>query len=195
MTTETAVRTLQNFVAGAWQPAAAEGYDDVPNPATGDVLARVPLSSGADVDAAVRAAAAANNRGRVDLGFDDAAQVGLQHTGPRGRGMRSDLNRRGPVGVVIGRRGPIREQLRGVDGLDVALRAGELRRGLCGVRPARPSRRESGHRPRGPCRGAGRAAHTADLRRRQERTPRNLGRSRRPGRARAQPQKPIFTTR
>jgi malonate-semialdehyde dehydrogenase (acetylating)/methylmalonate-semialdehyde dehydrogenase len=59
MTTETAVRTLQNFIAGAWQPAAAEGYDDVPNPATGEVLARVPLSSAADVDAAVRAAAAA----------------------------------------------------------------------------------------------------------------------------------------
>ncbi len=59
MTTEAAVRTLQNFVDGEWRDADPAGYDDVPNPATGELLARTPLSSAADVEAAVRAAAAA----------------------------------------------------------------------------------------------------------------------------------------
>jgi malonate-semialdehyde dehydrogenase (acetylating) / methylmalonate-semialdehyde dehydrogenase len=59
MTTEAAVITLQNFIAGRWQDATATGLDDVPNPATGEVLARVPLSAAADVDAAVQAARAA----------------------------------------------------------------------------------------------------------------------------------------
>jgi malonate-semialdehyde dehydrogenase (acetylating)/methylmalonate-semialdehyde dehydrogenase len=56
----TAPRTLDNYIAGAWTPAgAATGALDVTNPATGDVLARVPLSGAADVDAAVQAARAA----------------------------------------------------------------------------------------------------------------------------------------
>lgn len=59
MTTEAAIRTLENFIAGRWVPSAATAYDDVPNPATGELLARVPRSTPADVDAAVRAAAAA----------------------------------------------------------------------------------------------------------------------------------------
>jgi malonate-semialdehyde dehydrogenase (acetylating)/methylmalonate-semialdehyde dehydrogenase len=56
----TATRLLDNYVAGAWTPAAAASDAlDVTNPATGDVLARVPLSGAADLDAAVRAARAA----------------------------------------------------------------------------------------------------------------------------------------
>jgi malonate-semialdehyde dehydrogenase (acetylating) / methylmalonate-semialdehyde dehydrogenase len=53
----TATRLLDNYVAGAWTPAtdSAEALD-VTNPATGEVLARVPLSGAADLDAAVRAA-------------------------------------------------------------------------------------------------------------------------------------------
>ncbi len=50
---------LLNYVNGAWvEPAAAE-YLDVPNPATGEVLARVPLCTPGDVDLAAQAAAAA----------------------------------------------------------------------------------------------------------------------------------------
>ncbi|HET7619799.1 MAG TPA: CoA-acylating methylmalonate-semialdehyde dehydrogenase [Vicinamibacterales bacterium] len=45
---------LPNYIAGAWQSSDAEAID-VTNPATGDVLERVPLSGGADVDRAVRA--------------------------------------------------------------------------------------------------------------------------------------------
>jgi malonate-semialdehyde dehydrogenase (acetylating) / methylmalonate-semialdehyde dehydrogenase len=60
MTAPTATRLLDNYVAGAWTPAASDADAlDVTNPATGDVLARVPLSTAADLDAAVRAARAA----------------------------------------------------------------------------------------------------------------------------------------
>ena len=48
--------TLLNFVGGSWTRAAGEQIP-VGNPATLEVLARVPLSSASDVDAAVRAAA------------------------------------------------------------------------------------------------------------------------------------------
>jgi malonate-semialdehyde dehydrogenase (acetylating) / methylmalonate-semialdehyde dehydrogenase len=52
----TATRLLDNYVAGAWAPASQAEALDVTNPATGEVLARVPLSSAADLDAAVRSA-------------------------------------------------------------------------------------------------------------------------------------------
>jgi malonate-semialdehyde dehydrogenase (acetylating) / methylmalonate-semialdehyde dehydrogenase len=60
MTAPTATRLLDNYVAGSWTPASggAEALD-VTNPATGEVLARVPLSTAADLDAAVAAARAA----------------------------------------------------------------------------------------------------------------------------------------
>jgi malonate-semialdehyde dehydrogenase (acetylating) / methylmalonate-semialdehyde dehydrogenase len=60
MTAPTATRLLDNYIGGAWTPAAADAEAlDVTNPATGEVLARVPLSAAADLDAAVRAARAA----------------------------------------------------------------------------------------------------------------------------------------
>jgi len=55
--TATATRTLDNYIAGRWVPAAdPTDVLDVTNPATGDVLARVPLSGASDLDAAVSAA-------------------------------------------------------------------------------------------------------------------------------------------
>jgi len=53
------VLVLQNFIGGRWTPAKGAGTIDVHNPARGTVIARAPLSSRADLDAAVRAAAAA----------------------------------------------------------------------------------------------------------------------------------------
>ena len=47
---------LDNFIGGRWMKARAADFFDVHNPATGDVIGRTPLSSGADVDAAVQAA-------------------------------------------------------------------------------------------------------------------------------------------
>ncbi|HLM08458.1 MAG TPA: CoA-acylating methylmalonate-semialdehyde dehydrogenase [Thermoleophilaceae bacterium] len=56
MEATTATRLLDNYVAGGWTPSTSSDALDVTNPATGEVLARVPLSSAADLDAAVRAA-------------------------------------------------------------------------------------------------------------------------------------------
>jgi malonate-semialdehyde dehydrogenase (acetylating)/methylmalonate-semialdehyde dehydrogenase len=50
---------LSNFIGGAWKPSVGEATLTVPNPATGEPLARVPLSIRADVDEAVDAAAKA----------------------------------------------------------------------------------------------------------------------------------------
>jgi malonate-semialdehyde dehydrogenase (acetylating)/methylmalonate-semialdehyde dehydrogenase len=59
--TITTTRLLENYVAGRWTPAtAASDVLDVTNPATGETLARVPLSGAADLDAAVQAARAAS---------------------------------------------------------------------------------------------------------------------------------------
>ena len=56
----TNVRLLDNYIGGRWTPAgSASDAVDVSNPATGEVLARVPLSGAADLDAAVAAARAA----------------------------------------------------------------------------------------------------------------------------------------
>ncbi len=56
MTAPTATRLLDNYVGGAWTPATSTEALDVTNPASGEVLARVPLSNSGDLDAAVRAA-------------------------------------------------------------------------------------------------------------------------------------------
>ncbi len=50
---------LSNFIAGRWVESTAAEHIDVTNPARGIVIARTPLSPAQDVDAAVRAAAAA----------------------------------------------------------------------------------------------------------------------------------------
>jgi malonate-semialdehyde dehydrogenase (acetylating)/methylmalonate-semialdehyde dehydrogenase len=53
----TQVSDLQNYVNGAWRRAAATEFVDVTNPATAELLARTPLSTSAEVDTAVQAAA------------------------------------------------------------------------------------------------------------------------------------------
>ena len=53
------VQTLDNFIGGRWIGASTTEFFDVHNPAVGDVIGRTPLSTSADVDAAVRAAAGA----------------------------------------------------------------------------------------------------------------------------------------
>ena len=54
-----AVRTLNNFTGGRWVPATAGGTLEDVDPATGEVVALVPLSGADDVGAAVAAARAA----------------------------------------------------------------------------------------------------------------------------------------
>ncbi|MEQ1573528.1 MAG: CoA-acylating methylmalonate-semialdehyde dehydrogenase [Vicinamibacterales bacterium] len=50
---------LSNYIGGRWTPASATEWLDVHNPARGEVIARTPMSSAMNVDAAVQAAAAA----------------------------------------------------------------------------------------------------------------------------------------
>jgi malonate-semialdehyde dehydrogenase (acetylating) / methylmalonate-semialdehyde dehydrogenase len=53
------MRVLDNYINGAWVKSSGTTLLDVKNPATGEVLAKVPLSTGNDVDRAVSAARAA----------------------------------------------------------------------------------------------------------------------------------------
>ena len=53
------VTTLSNYVNGQWTESSATEFQEVTNPATGEVLARTPLSTSSEVAAAVEAAAAA----------------------------------------------------------------------------------------------------------------------------------------
>jgi malonate-semialdehyde dehydrogenase (acetylating) / methylmalonate-semialdehyde dehydrogenase len=50
---------MNNYIEGSWHPSSATETLPVINPATGDELARTPLSPGADVDRAAQAAARA----------------------------------------------------------------------------------------------------------------------------------------
>ena len=50
------VPRLQNFIGGRWVQSTASDWLDVHNPALGSVIAKVPLSTGRDLDAAVTAA-------------------------------------------------------------------------------------------------------------------------------------------
>jgi malonate-semialdehyde dehydrogenase (acetylating) / methylmalonate-semialdehyde dehydrogenase len=59
MATAAEARTLQNYIAGRWREAETGDALEDRDPATGELAARVPLSGGADVDAAVQAARAA----------------------------------------------------------------------------------------------------------------------------------------
>jgi betaine-aldehyde dehydrogenase len=50
------MRTLENFIDGAFRPALDGGTEPVLNPATGEEIAQAPLSGAADIDTAVAAA-------------------------------------------------------------------------------------------------------------------------------------------
>jgi malonate-semialdehyde dehydrogenase (acetylating)/methylmalonate-semialdehyde dehydrogenase len=53
------VELISNYVGGRWHTPSGRDALDVLNPATGEILARVPLSSAEDVDAVVKGASAA----------------------------------------------------------------------------------------------------------------------------------------
>src|SRR6202051_4452980 len=52
-------RILSNYIGGRWTPAQVSNLLDVTNPASGEVVAQVPLSGVTEVEAAVAAASAA----------------------------------------------------------------------------------------------------------------------------------------
>lgn len=47
---------VQNYINGEWQTSNSTEYWDIPNPATGENIARVPFSTAADIDTAAQAA-------------------------------------------------------------------------------------------------------------------------------------------
>ncbi|WP_227937641.1 CoA-acylating methylmalonate-semialdehyde dehydrogenase [Alkalihalobacillus deserti] len=47
------VETLKNYIGGQWVESKSKQIEEVPNPATGEVIARVPLSNREDLDNAV----------------------------------------------------------------------------------------------------------------------------------------------
>jgi malonate-semialdehyde dehydrogenase (acetylating) / methylmalonate-semialdehyde dehydrogenase len=53
------ITRVSNYVDGHWQDSPATEWQDVANPATGELLARVPFSDAAEVSKAIEAAAAA----------------------------------------------------------------------------------------------------------------------------------------
>src|SRR5512135_493706 len=53
------ITKLTNYVNGQWTDSSATECRDVSNPATGEILASVPMGGASDVNAAVEAAAAA----------------------------------------------------------------------------------------------------------------------------------------
>ena len=59
LTKSTGPRELQHYINGQWQRSKSSEYQDILNPATGDLLGRVPLGAADDVDRAVQAASQA----------------------------------------------------------------------------------------------------------------------------------------
>src|SRR5262245_66549632 len=53
------MRVIENYINGSWVKSSGTTQLDVKNPATGEILAKVPLSTAEDVDAAVKSAQAA----------------------------------------------------------------------------------------------------------------------------------------
>jgi len=49
-------KTLTNFINGQWVKSTTDKYEEVPNPATGEILAEVPISTLEDLNKAVEAA-------------------------------------------------------------------------------------------------------------------------------------------
>jgi len=64
---------VPNYVNGQWVESTSTEWVDVTNPATGKVIAKAPLSSAAEVAAAVEAAAAAHEPHRIAFYLYDLA--------------------------------------------------------------------------------------------------------------------------
>jgi malonate-semialdehyde dehydrogenase (acetylating)/methylmalonate-semialdehyde dehydrogenase len=56
MATNLTVQTLKNFIGGIWVESTSEKTEQVPNPATGENLANVPISNREDLESAIKAA-------------------------------------------------------------------------------------------------------------------------------------------
>lgn len=59
MVVETSLKTIKNYINGQWTEAENTGYIDIENPSTGEILGKTPLSTPAEVNRAIDAAAEA----------------------------------------------------------------------------------------------------------------------------------------
>ncbi|MCQ6279978.1 CoA-acylating methylmalonate-semialdehyde dehydrogenase [Bacillus sp. EB600] len=50
------VKTMKNFIGGQWTLSASEKIEEIPNPATGEIIAKLPISTREEVNQAVSAA-------------------------------------------------------------------------------------------------------------------------------------------
>ncbi|GAA3312822.1 hypothetical protein GCM10020331_001460 [Ectobacillus funiculus] len=66
------VQTLKNYIGGQWVASTSKQIEEVPNPATGEVIARVPLSTQEDLDHAVAVAKEAFKKSGERFLFLDA---------------------------------------------------------------------------------------------------------------------------
>ena len=104
------MRTLENFVDGAFQPALDGATEPVLNPASGEEIAQAPLSGAADIDAAVAAARRAfegwsqttpAERATALLGIADAIEDGLHAVVAAGGTAGADADAAKRQGNVI----------------------------------------------------------------------------------------------
>src|SRR5881409_1797064 len=108
--TATAARTLQNYIGGRWVASDTTRFGEVRNPATDELLARVPLGTAADVDRAVQAALKAypawratppvhrlkplfKLKGLLEAHFEELAQVCTREHGKTIDESRSSVRR------------------------------------------------------------------------------------------------------
>ena len=113
----TGVETLRNYVGGRWVESRTREFLDVYNPARGEVIARTPLSTGEDVDAAVAAARKAFPAWRdtppVDAGAGPLQVQGSARGALRGARAHRDDRARQDARRVAGQRAPRHRVRRG----------------------------------------------------------------------------------
>src|SRR6266699_3163698 len=102
--------TIPNYIDGHWQDSTATEWQDVINPATGEVLARVPLSDAVEVSRTIEAASAAYPAWRrtppedriqslfklkqlLEYEQDDLARIVTQENGKTFAEARAELRR------------------------------------------------------------------------------------------------------
>jgi malonate-semialdehyde dehydrogenase (acetylating)/methylmalonate-semialdehyde dehydrogenase len=122
-----APRSLNNYIGGSWEPPAAEEEIVTRNPATGEDLARVPLSGAADVERAVAAARAAQPewaatpilaRARALM---DLRHVLVAHQGELARILATDMGKTVPDASA--------ELGRGIEAVEAAIAAPHMLKG------------------------------------------------------------------
>ncbi len=103
-------KLLQNYIAGEWHEPTSAEFIEVHNPATGEVLAKVPLSPPEEVDLAARAATGAFDRWRrtpateriqylfklkylMEEHFDDISRMIVKENGKTMGEARGELRR------------------------------------------------------------------------------------------------------